>query len=50
MDETIEWTGPEVARDGAERAFRLSRPASAVPAVLWRPSAAASGMSMHLNV
>jgi dienelactone hydrolase len=38
--DVLEWTGPEVARDGvAEREFRLRRATGTVPAVLWRPSA-----------
>lgn len=43
MNDTIEWIGPEVARDGVvEREFRLSRPTGTVPAVLWHPSAPAA--------
>jgi len=40
VNDTIEWIGPEVTRDGVlEREFRLHRAAGSVPAVLWRPSA-----------
>jgi dienelactone hydrolase len=43
VTDTIEWIGPETARDGViEREFRLSRPTGTVPAVLWRPSAPAA--------
>jgi hypothetical protein len=43
VTDTIEWIGPEAARDGViEREFRLSRPTGTVPAVLWRPSAPAA--------
>jgi dienelactone hydrolase len=43
VNETMEWIGPEVARDGVvEREFRLGRAAGTVPAVLWQPSAPAS--------
>jgi dienelactone hydrolase len=43
VNDTIEWIGPEVARDGVvEREFRLSRPTGTVPAVLWHPCAPAA--------
>jgi dienelactone hydrolase len=38
VNESIEWTGPDVAHDGVvEREFRLSRAEGVVPGVLWRP-------------
>ena len=41
MVEALEWIGREAADGGVvEREFRLSRTASTVPGVLWRPSAA----------
>jgi hypothetical protein len=50
VSDTIEWTGPEVARDGViERELRLSRAAGTVPAVLWHPSAPASQQNSQQN-
>ena len=38
MNDTVQWIGPEIARDGVvELEFRLSRAQGTVPAVLWRP-------------
>jgi len=43
VNNTIEWVGREVVRDGViEREFLLSRAGGTVPAVLWRPSAPAA--------